>query len=217
MKKQNISPRLEGGFLRKKYFWNIFRKKKTEIRKGAMSPEKVKKTINEIGANKIIEITRIGYDGEIDDMPLMAKIIDISDDYFTVVVINPERSMIEDSTSQTVYAKKGGGRIEFNYDDGDIYSLEVSKDEEELKEAKDIEMLKEMVIAMDKDDPVLVCYWDAERRGVINVQGIFMDKSDDNKSFLIHLTSVNNIELEEKRDLNFNLDKDLVIDIQYAG
>ena len=217
MKKNRINTEYLEEFSQKRNFFGWFKKKKEYLRKGAMGLDKVKSIITEIGKDKIVEITRIGYDGEIDDIPLIVKILDIYEDDFSAEVVNPERNLIENSTSRIIYAKKGGGHIEFNFDDGDIYSIEVSKDEDLLNEAKNIHDLKEMVKALEIDDPILLCYWEKTNRGAINVQGHLVEKSDDSISFSIIIDSINNIELEEKRNLDFNLEKDLVIDLQYAG
>ncbi|MCK5076716.1 MAG: hypothetical protein KAR38_10080 [Calditrichia bacterium] len=204
-------------FHQKRNFLGWFKKKKVILRSGAKAPDKVKKEINDIGIDKIIEITRIGYDGEIDDIPLIVKIVDVSNESFSAVVVNPERSLIEQSTSQTIYAKKGGGHVDFNFDDGDIYSIDVSKDEDILNEAKNVDQLKELVAAFEVGDPILLCYWETSSKGTINVKGDLVEKSDDSMSFSIKINSTNNIELEDKKTVSFNLEKDLVIDLQYAG
>lgn len=195
---------------------NLF-KKKSEYRKGALPPEEVKKRIKEIGENKVVEIIRIGYDDEIDDMPLILQIKDIQEDYFVGKVINPEREMIEKNSENVVYAKKGGGVIEYRYDDGDIKDIVVSKDEEILQNSKNIEELKEMLQAIEINDPVLICYWDKESHGTINTKGKLVEKKIENYSFKIEIESINNIELQKKQVISFDLQKDLIIDIQYAG
>jgi hypothetical protein len=196
---------------------NMFTRKKIDIRPGALAPEEVKKKIREIGEGKIVEIIRIGYDGEIDDIPLIVKILEIRDEYFIGKVVNPEREMIEETSDTVVYAKKGGGVIEYYYSDGDIKDIVVSHDEEILETSKNVEELKEIFSAIEVGDPVLICYWDRDKHGTINVLGILKTKDEKEGVFEIELRSINNIELEKKETRTFDINKDLIIDIQYAG
>lgn len=196
---------------------SLFTRKQQELRPGAMPPEEVKKRIREIGEDKIIEIIRIGYDGEIDDIPLIVRILEIQDEYFIGKVINPERELIEETSESVVYAKKGGGVIEYYYSDGDIHDIIESRDEEILETAKNIEELKEIFEAIELEDPILVCYWDRSKHGTINVLGILKSKDQEKGTFEIELQSINNVELEKKQTRKFDLNKDLIIDIQYAG
>ncbi|GAB4181011.1 MAG: hypothetical protein Kow00108_17640 [Calditrichia bacterium] len=191
--------------------------KKAEIRSGALSPEQVKEKIQSAGIGKVVEIIRIGYDGEIDDMPLIMQIIEIEDDYFIGKIVNPERDMIEDTSDTVIYAKKGGGTIEYYYNDGDIKDIIISNDEEILTSSKNLEELREILEAIEVDDPVLVCYWNKSSHGTVNALGVLKDKNLENGSFKVELTSINNIELEKKQEINLDLNKDLIIDIQYAG
>ncbi len=54
--------------------------------------------------------------------------------------------MIESATRQLIYAKKGGGVIEFNYNDGDIKEIAVSQDQELLEKERDLSSLKEILL-----------------------------------------------------------------------
>ena len=122
MKKNHFIHRLDHSSLssRRFFFWPFKKKEKFIIRKGAMQPDEVRRIINQIGIGKQIEIMRIGYDGTLDDMQVIVEILDISNHGFTGRIINLERSMIEGATRNLVYAKKGGGVLEFNFNDGDI-------------------------------------------------------------------------------------------------
>ncbi len=198
-------------------FWWLFKKKKgvkAETRPGAMSPEQVKAKINEIGIGKQIEILRIGYDGEIDDMPIIVEILDIYEDGFSGKIVNVERQMIESATEKLVYAKKGGGIIHFRFDDGDIKEITVSQDEQLLQQERNIEALKEILNALDIGDRVMIAYYDEKERGTLNAEGVLLEKSEDGHTFRLQLEKINRIELEKKITKTFSIDKDLVIDIE---
>lgn len=193
----------------------IFRKK-SPLRPGALKPAEVKRRIQEIGPGKVVEIIRIGYDGEIDDIPLIMQIIEVRDDYFTGKIINPERDFIEKNSSTLVYARRGGGVIEYSYADGDIKDIILSRDEEILQNAKNLEELKELLTAIEINDPVLICFWDKNSHGTINAHGKLIHKDMNQLTFSIQIDSINFVELEQKQVLDFDLKKDLVIDLQYA-
>lgn len=200
-------------------FWGLFKKKKKKaaevsLRPGAMTPEQVKQKIESIGEGRVVEIIRIGYDGQIDDMPLIVEITGIYPSGFSGRIVNVEREMIEKGTSKLVYARRGGGTIEFRYDDGDIKEIKESEDEEFLTEERDIASLKEILSALEKGDRVLIAYYEAKHRGSVNAEGTILEKSADNTKFKILLEKINRIELEDKMEREFDIEKDLVIDIE---
>lgn len=199
-----------------RYFWWPFKKKKErfEGRTGAMSPQEIKKRIEEIGIGQQIEILRIGYDGSIDDIPINVEIIDISSYSFTGKIINLERRMIESATDKLVYAKQGGGVIEFNYNDGDIKEIIISQDEELIEQERNIDNLKEVLSALDTGDHVIVAYYDNQQKGTINTEGVITEKSDTDDIFTLIIEKINKIELERKITKKFDLQNDLVIDIE---
>ena len=201
----------------KRHFWWPFKKKskkKVVIRPGALSPEKVKEIIQGLGIGKQVEIMRIGYDGEIDDMPIMVELINITDEGFTGRIINVERQMIESATAKLVYARSGGGIIDFRFDDGDIKEISVSQDQELIEQERNIESLKEILQALDAGDHVIVAYYDTKARGTLNAEGTILKKSEDSSSFDLKIERINRIELEQKKEKSFNIDNDLVIDIE---
>lgn len=201
----------------KRYFWWPFKKKKKEkisVRSGAMLPSEVKQKIQDIGIGKQIEILRIGFDGNMDDMPINVEIIDISDYSFTGKIINLERQMIEDATEKLVYAKQGGGVLEFNYDDGDIKEIVVSRDEELLTQERNLDNLKEILTALESGDHVIVAYYDNKSKGTVNTEGIITEKADEKDTFTLQIEKINRIELEKKYTKQFDLERDLVIDIE---
>jgi len=198
-------------------FWWLFKKKekiKADTRPGAMPPEEVRAKIQEIGVGKQIEIMRIGYDGEIDDMPIIVEILDISEEGFSGKTVNVERQMIESATEKLVYAKMGGGIIYFRYDDGDIMAITVSQDEQLLQQERNIDALKEILSALDTGDHVMIAYYDEKERGTLNAEGVLIEKSEDGHTFSLQIEKINRIELEKKITKTFSIDKDLVIDLE---
>ncbi len=196
------------------FFWPFKKKEKFIIRKGAMQPDEVRKIINQIGIGKQIEILRIGYDGTLDDMQTIVEILDISNYGFKCRIINLERSMIESATRNLVYAKKGGGVLDFEYNDGDIKEINVPHDEELLQQERNIESLKEILTALDTGDQVIVAYYDEKQKGTVNTEGVITEKADNNESFALQIEKINRIELEKKINKKFNLNSDLIVDIE---
>ncbi len=199
----------------RRFFLGWFKKKKEvpKVRPGALLPEEVKKQIQEIGVGKQVQIIRIGFDGSIDDMPIIIELIDIDDEGFTGRVVNPERQMIESATKSVVYAKHGGGIISFRYDDGDIKEILLSQDELILEEERNVDSLKEILTALDVGDQVLVAYYDPMEKATLNAEGTILEKQSE-KSFKISIEKINHIELEKKVTKQFDVEKDLVIDIE---
>ena len=199
---------------RRFFFWPFKKKEKFVIRGGAMQPDEVKKKINQIGIGKQIEILRIGYDGTIDDMQVTVEIIDISSYSFTGRIVNLERQMIESSTRNLIYAKKGGGVLEFYFNDGDIKEISVSQDEELLQKERNIDSLKEILAALETGDQVIVAYYDEKQKGTVNTEGLITEKDENNQYFSLQIEKINRINLEKKINKKFDLNQDLVIDIE---
>ncbi len=198
-------------------FWWPFRKKKDsykEKRPGAMRPEHVKNRIREVGLGKQIEILRIGFDGTIDDMPIIVEIIDITQDGFTGRIVNLERRMIEGATEKLVYAKKGGGIINFNYADGDIKDISISHDEELLEQERNVDALQQILSALETGDNIIVAYYDGKQKGTVNTEGVLLEKTNDSGIFSMKIEKINRIELENKITKQFDIQNDLVIDIE---
>jgi hypothetical protein len=203
------------GQSRRYFFWPFsVKKKRARVRTGAMQPEQVRRKIQEIGVGKQVEILRIGYDGELDDMPINVEIIDISNNGFTGKIINLERQMIESATRKLIYAKKGGGTLDFFYDDGDIKEITVSRDQELLEQERNIAGLKEILAALDTGDPVIVAYFDDKQKGTVNTEGVITHKDESNETFTLQIEKINRIELEQKISKTFDIKQDLVIDIE---
>ncbi|RMG63106.1 MAG: hypothetical protein D6715_11635 [Calditrichaeota bacterium] len=203
---------------RSRYFWWPFGKKKkgakVALRPGALPPEKVKQIVKSIGVGKTVEILRIGYDGTIDDIPLLVKITDINEEGFSGRIVNVERELIEQATEKLVFAKRGGGFIEFRYDDGDIKEITESKEETILEESRDVAALKEILEALEIGDRVLVAYYDEERQGTVNVEGTLLAKDPGGTQFTLLIEQVEKVELEKKIEREFDIEKDLVVDIE---
>lgn len=199
------------------FFWWPFGKKEktqaTELRPGALKPEEAKRQIKELGEGSVVEILRIGYDGTIDDIPMLIKITRIAEDGFSGKIVNVERQMIEEGTEKIVFAKKGGGIIEFLYDDGDIKEIIVSTDESVLSESRDTSAQKEILGALEIGDRIMMAYFDEQQNGTVNVEGTLLSKSPENNKFKIMIEQINKIEIEKRVEKEFDIDKDLVIDI----
>jgi hypothetical protein len=196
---------------RVRFFWGKKQNKSTP-RPGTLSPEEVKKLVNEIGKNKKVNIQRVQYDGTLDD-PVAVKIVDIRDEYFTGRVVNIERSIRQDINEKTVYVKGGGGTIEFYYEDGDIASIEEDLDEQ-IIEQKNVEEIVEILEALDLNEEILISYYDHSKGGVINGVGRLLDKDLSNRTFKVELSLINDIELDEPITINLNMQKDTVLDLE---
>lgn len=122
--------------------------------------------------------------------------------------------MIESATRNLVYAKKGGGVLDFEYNDGDIKEINVPHDEELLQQERNIESLKEILTALDTGDQVIVAYYDEKQKGTVNTEGVITEKADNNESFALQIEKINRIELEKKINKKFNLNSDLIVDIE---
>lgn len=200
----------------KKHFFNLFRRKGSgsrEVRPGALAPEEVKRAVERIGYGKIVEILRIGYDGTADDMPMIVELTHITGEGFSGKIVNVERGIIEGSSKSIVYAKRGGGVIEFLYSDGDIKEIKESRDAEELSSAREITTIMELLMALEVKDRILVAYYDEKHRGTVNIEGVLLSKSSGHKIFKMVIEKINGIELEKKIERQFDIENDLVIDI----
>lgn len=200
----------------KKHFFNLFRRKgggSVEVRPGALAPEEVKRVVERLGYGKIVEILRIGYDGTVDDLPMIVELTHISREGFRGKIVNVERRIIEGSSHSMVYAKRGGGIVEFLYSDGDIKEIKESRDADELSDAREVTMIMELLKALEVKDRILVAYYDEKHRGTVNVEGILLAKSSGHKLFKMVIEKINGIELEKKIERKFDIESDLVIDI----
>jgi hypothetical protein len=199
------------------FFWPFKRKTKSKIkglRQGAMDPNSLKRRINEYGIGSVIEIYRIGFDGNVDDIPTIVHINDISDTGFSGKIVNVERSLIEERTDKVVFARRGGGFVEFNYKDGDIKEINLNSDAEIISESRSIAGLKEIMAALETGDKILIAYFDHKQHGNVSAEGTLVSKSEDNNQFNIKIEKINKIELEKKIEKEFNIEEDLVIDLE---
>ncbi len=216
---RSISSPTGGDFPReRRHFWWLFRKKKKKtngaVRPGAMSSEALTAKIKALGEGKVVEITRIGFDGQVEDKPITIEITGIYPDRFSGRIVNVERELIESSASKMVYAKTGGGTVEFRYNDGDIHEIKESEDLAILEEARDVAALSDILTALEPGDRILISYYDAKHHGSVNAEGSILETSPENKTFKLELEQINHMELEQKIVKEFNVEKDLVIDIE---
>jgi|GEM_PF-1042821 len=197
-------------------FFNLFRKQTPTVdppRPGAMYPNELRDEIERVGSGKIVELIRIGYDGELDDMPIIIEITEIGREGFSGKIVNVERDLIEENSEKTVYAKRGGGLIHFLYTDGDIKEVIENNDLENLAQERDISAIVEVVSALETGDRVLTAYYDKKHRGTVNIEGELVSKSPDAKSFRIKVEKINGVPLEKMVEKQFNAEDDVVIDI----
>ena len=197
-----------------RYFFKLFKSKgKSKFREGALSPDEVKKIINQIGKNKKVNITRLAYDGQPEEKPASVKIIDIRDDHFTGKIINVERSIKQSEDEKLVYIKGGGGTIDFYYADGDISGIEEDIDEE-IIEQRNIDEIKEILDALDLNEDIIISYYDENEGAVINGVGVLSEKNMDTLDFKLSLKIINEIELAQPRNVALNLNRNNILDIE---
>lgn len=199
----------------KRFFINFFksRKKKIQIRPGAMHPDDVKKLVAEIGKGKKVNIRRVEYDGTPEEQPLPIRLVDIRDEYFTGEIINIERSIKQDQNEKLIYLKGGGGTIDFYFDDGDILSIEEDIDEQ-IFEQRNMDELLEILDALDLNESVLISYYDQHKSGVMNGVGLLKEKDIPQKTFKVELRQINAIELDQPKTIELNLNSDTVLDLE---
>lgn len=196
-----------------RYFFKIFKSRKSRVREGAILPDELKNIIKEIGRGKKVNLTRLAYDGTPEDKPVSVKIVDIRDDHFTGKVINVERSIKQSESKTLVYIQGGGGTIDFYYKDGDICQI-VEDIDEEIIEQRNIEEIKEILDALDINEDIMISYYDANEGGVINGTGKLLSKNMDSYDFKVSLNTINEIELNQSREISLNLNNDNILDLE---
>ncbi|MEJ2052714.1 MAG: hypothetical protein P8X42_02230 [Calditrichaceae bacterium] len=198
-----------------RYFLDFLKskKKKVNVRPGALSPEELKKRVNEIGKGKKVNIARVQYDGTPEEHPVSVQILAIRDEYFTGNIVNVERSIKQELDDKLIYLKGGGGSIDFYYEDGDIMSIEEDIDEQIINEMNEDELL-EILDALDLNESVIISYYDKSKGGVMNGTGELIEKNVPEKTFKVKLTLLNDIELDEPKTVSLNLDTDSVLDLE---
>lgn len=197
-----------------RHFFKLFKSKKgPKTRPGAMSPDEVKKRVQEIGEKKKVNIYRVQYDGTPEEKPVTVQILDIRDDYFTGEVVNVERSIKEEMDNRLVYSKGGGGTLDFMYSDGDVMKIEEDVDEIIIEQKNEAEIL-EILDALDLNESILISYYDRQKGGVLNGTGKLISKDVTSKSFEVELNLINDIELEKPKVVSLNIENDTVLDLE---
>jgi len=198
-----------------RHFFNFFKskKKKIQVRPGAVSPEELKALVTKIGKDKKVNIQRVQYDGTPEDHPVSVQILAIRDEYFTGKIINVERSIKQEMDEKVVYVKGGGGSIDFYFEDGDIMSVEEDIDETIIHEMNEDQVL-EILDALDLNEAIRISYYDKSKGGVMSGTGQLMEKDVPNKTFQVKLTLLNDIELDDPKTINLNMDVDPVLDLE---
>jgi len=188
-------------------------KSKPKVRPGAMLPSEVKNKLIKIGKGKKVKITRLAYDGTPEDPPIEVKVIDIGNDHFTGKIINVERSISEGQTEKLIFIKGGGGTLDFNFNDGDIMSLEEDIDEK-IVEQRNIDEIREILDALDLKEEITISYYDKNQGGVINGVGTLDEKNMETLDFKVSLTLINDIKLNKTKTVLLNLNNDKILDLE---
>jgi hypothetical protein len=198
-----------------RHFLNFFKskKKQAQVRPGALTPDDLKKRVNEIGKGKKVNIQRVQYDGTPEEQPIIVKLLAIRDEYFTGEFVNVERSIKQEMDDKLIYVKGGGGSIDFYYTDGDIMSIEEDFDETIIHQMNEDEVL-EILDALDLNESIRISYYDKSKGGVMNGTGKLLEKDVSNKSFKVELNLVNDIELDHVKTVSLNLDQIPVFDLE---
>ncbi len=92
----------------------------------------------------------------------------------------------------------------------------VSEDEKLISQERDISALQEIMTALENGDRILISYFDPKHQGNVNAEGTILHKSPDNKKLKVLIEKINRIELEKKIERDFDIEHDLVIDLDIA-
>jgi hypothetical protein len=201
----------------KRYFLKLFKSKKQKSSESeppsTFHPAELKKRVIELGKGKKVSITRLSYEGVAEDHPVAVKIIDIGNDHFTGKVVNVDREVSESQDKKLIFVKGGGGTIDFKFDDGDIIAIEEDIDEEIIEE-RSIEEVREILEALDLNEDITISYYDKDKGGVMNGLGVLTDKNMDSLDFKITLSMINEIKLNEPKEVALNLENDQILDLE---
>ncbi len=184
-----------------------------ERRPGALSRDQVKRKIEEIGVGGVAEIIRIGFDGQAEELPINVEIKHIHKTGFSGRVVNVERRLIEGTSDGRVHTRGGGGIIEFNFDDGDIKSIDENQDYQELSAERDISGIVAALSALEEGDRISVAYFDKKHRGTVNFEGVLTAKLAGSRAFRMTIEKINGVKLEKGIHKQFNIQSELVIDV----
>ena len=132
---------------------------------------------------------------------------------FGTIILPVERSIKQAENDSIIYVKGGGGAIDFYFDDGDIISIEVDIDQEVI-ETRNVQEVKEILGALDVNEDIIVSYYDESEGGVINGIGVLLEKDLDTLDFKVKFTMINEIELNEPREILLNLNNDKIVDLE---
>jgi hypothetical protein len=196
--------------LSKRFF--LFGKKKSTVRKGAMTQDQVEKKIREFGVGKKVIVSRVDYEGRVsDETPII--ITTIQSDHFAGKVVNVDRAIMEQQDSNAVYVKGGGGSIEFYYEDGDVASIEEDIDNE-IIESMDNAEIREILDALEVGDEILLSYYDTNTGGIINGMGALDSKDLASDVFSAKLHTINEIKQSNDKIVELNLQKNKIVALQ---
>ena len=195
----------------KRFLFGMGKKKSSSLKDGAIEATKLKKMVEDIGVGKKVIVTRVGYEGETEDIPLL--ITSTHTDHFSGRIVNIDRAVMESTDVHLVYVKGGGGNVDYYYEDGDITNIEEDIDNE-IIEAKDPEIIKELLEALEINDGILISFYHRDSAGMLNGMGKLIEKNEAEGTFSVALSRVNAIEHAEPKVYSFNIHKDSILDIQ---
>ena len=136
-----------------------------------------------------------------------------TNDHFTGKVVNVDREVSESQDKKLIFVKGGGGTIDFLFADGDIISIEEDIDEEIIEE-RSIEEVREILEALDIEEDITISYYDKDKGGVMNGLGVLTDKNMETLDFKVTLSMINEIKLNDPKEISLNIENDQILDLE---
>ncbi len=169
--------------------------KKKKGRDGALEDDKLREIIRTFQINDGVTVERINWDGS--RSTISGRISHVHTDAGGF-------GMVEEGSAEAV---------DYSIDSGDIAGLtrmaiSIDLDETQTESYMDIDTIVQLLEALDHGDRVQVSYYDELRGKGVSKTGVISLKDEYNKVFSIEFE-----EGGEKKELNFDLTKDRIIDI----
>jgi hypothetical protein len=172
----------------------LFGKKKKK-REGALDEDSLREMIKVFQVNDGVTIERINWDGSRSTISGRITHVHPSGGGF---------GMVEEGS---------GEAVDYSIDSGDLAGLNrmaisIDLDETQTESYMGVESIVELLEALDHGDRVQVAYYDELKGRGVSKTGVITLKDEYNKLFAIEFD-----EDGEKKELNFDLTKDRIIDI----
>lgn len=173
----------------------LFGKKKKSSREGALDEDKLKEIIRTFQVNDGVTIERINWDGS--RSTISGRITHVHQDAGGF-------GMVEEGT---------GEAVDYSIESGDIAGLNrmaisIDLDETQTESYMDIDTIIQLLEALEHGDRVQVSYYDDLKGKGVSKTGAITLKDEYNKLFSIEFDDNG-----EKKELNFDLTRDKIIDI----